>query len=105
MNPEKMTRKTREALEAAQKEALRRGHQEVDGEHLLAALLVQEDGLVPRILERAQADTAGLRARVDLQRFKLMDGHVLGSLSSVDLGLSDTRPQHNAIGRQSKVRR
>ncbi|HMB70946.1 MAG TPA: ATP-dependent chaperone ClpB [bacterium] len=65
MNPEKLTRKTREALEAAQAEALRRSHQEVDGEHLLSALLAQEDGLAPRLLERAGVDLSSLRARMD----------------------------------------
>ena len=35
MNAEKLTRRSREALEGAQAKALRFGHQEVDGEHLL----------------------------------------------------------------------
>ncbi len=65
MNPEKLTRKTREALEAAQAEALRRHHQEVDGEHLLLALLDQEEGVASRVLERAAASPVTVRARVD----------------------------------------
>jgi len=64
MTTEKLTRKTREALEAAQADALRRHHQEVDAEHLLLAVLDQEDGLAPRILERAGVDVAILKARV-----------------------------------------
>ncbi|MCA9752683.1 MAG: type VI secretion system ATPase TssH, partial [Gemmatimonadetes bacterium] len=65
MTTEKFTRKTREALEAAQAEALRRSHQEVDAEHLLLATLDQEEGLAPRLLERAGGDVAVLRARVE----------------------------------------
>ena len=41
----KLTVKAQEAFQAAQVKALRYSHQEVDGEHLLLALLEQEDGL------------------------------------------------------------
>ena len=56
MNPEKLTTKTREALLSAQSEAIRRGHQQVDVEHVIIALLEQEEGLVPRILEKCSVD-------------------------------------------------
>ncbi|MEA2672877.1 MAG: ATP-dependent Clp protease ATP-binding subunit ClpB, partial [Chloroflexota bacterium] len=46
--------------------ATRMGHIEVDGEHLLMALIDQPEGLVPRLLDQAGADTAALRA--DLER-------------------------------------
>ena len=42
------------------------GHTEVDGEHLLLALLDQPDGLVPRLLEPAGADATGCER--DLER-------------------------------------
>ncbi len=48
--PERLTQKSQEALHDAQTKALRFGHTEVDGEHLLLALLDQPDGLVPRLL-------------------------------------------------------
>ena len=38
------------------------GHTEVDGEHLLLALLDQPEGLVPRLVDAAGADPAGLRS-------------------------------------------
>ncbi len=47
-----MTQKSQEALQAAQTKAVRYGHQQVDGEHLLLALLEQPEGLVPRLFER-----------------------------------------------------
>ena len=42
----RLTQKSQEALHDAQTKALRFGHTEVDGEHLLLALLDQPDGLV-----------------------------------------------------------
>ena len=49
MDINKMTQKTQEALQAAQTKAIRYGHIEIDGEHLLIALLDQPEGLVPRL--------------------------------------------------------
>ena len=56
MDPNRLTQKTQEALHDAQTKALRYGHTEVDVEHLLLALLEQPDGLVPRLLARAEVD-------------------------------------------------
>uniref|UniRef100_A0A832EED3 Chaperone protein ClpB n=1 Tax=Desulfacinum infernum TaxID=35837 RepID=A0A832EED3_9BACT len=52
MDLNKFTIKSQEALQAAQTKAVKYGHVEVDGEHLLAALLEQPEGLVPRLLKR-----------------------------------------------------
>jgi ATP-dependent Clp protease ATP-binding subunit ClpB len=41
------------------------GHIEVDGEHLLMALIDQPEGLVPRLLDQTGADVAQLRADLD----------------------------------------
>jgi len=62
----KLTQKSQEALAEAQSIATRMGHTEVDGEHLLMALIDQPEGLVPRLLDQTGADTAALRA--DLER-------------------------------------
>src|SRR3954451_13010086 len=61
MDPNKLTQKTQEAVHDAQTKALRFGHTEVDVEHLLLALLDQPDGLVPRLLARAEVDLDALR--------------------------------------------
>jgi ATP-dependent Clp protease ATP-binding subunit ClpB len=61
----KLTQKSQEALQSAQTKALRYGHQEVDGEHLLLALLEQPEGLVPRLLARMEAPTEALKAEVE----------------------------------------
>jgi ATP-dependent Clp protease ATP-binding subunit ClpB len=65
MDINRLTEKTQEALSAAQSEALRRGNQQVDVEHLLAALLSQEGGLAASILKRAGANIETLAARLD----------------------------------------
>jgi len=48
---DKLTEKAQQALQSAQETALRAGHQQVDGEHLHLALLTQEDGLIPKLIE------------------------------------------------------
>jgi ATP-dependent Clp protease ATP-binding subunit ClpB len=61
----RLTQKSQEALHDAQTKALRFGHTEVDGEHLLLALLDQPEGLVPRLLVSAGADPDALRAELE----------------------------------------
>ncbi|GAA4465689.1 ATP-dependent chaperone ClpB [Phytohabitans houttuyneae] len=70
MDINRLTEKSQEALHDAQTAALRQGHTEVDGEHLLLALLDQADGLVPRLLEGTGADAAAARreAVAELER-------------------------------------
>ena len=67
MDPNKLTQKSQEALHDAQTKALRFGHTEVDVDHLLLALLDQADGLVPRLLERAEIDAGAVRAEIERQ--------------------------------------
>src|SRR5438445_133187 len=50
MKIDQLTLKAREALAASRDAAIARHHAEVGAEHLLVALLEQEDGVVPRIL-------------------------------------------------------
>ncbi|MEA2484638.1 MAG: ATP-dependent Clp protease ATP-binding subunit ClpB, partial [Thermoleophilaceae bacterium] len=65
MDINSLTQKSQEALQEAQSIATRMGHTEVDGEHLLLALIDQADGLVPRLLDQTGADTAALRADLE----------------------------------------
>jgi ATP-dependent Clp protease ATP-binding subunit ClpB len=60
----KLTQKSQEALHEAQTKALRYGHNEVDGEHLLLALLEDPNALVPRLLAQAGSDPEGLSVAV-----------------------------------------
>ncbi|MDD2855232.1 MAG: Clp protease N-terminal domain-containing protein, partial [Desulfuromonadaceae bacterium] len=52
MDFNKLTQKSQEAFTEAQSKAVSYGHVEVEGEHLLWALLNQHDGLVSRLLQR-----------------------------------------------------
>ena len=67
MDPSHLTQKSTEALHDAQTKALRLGHTEVDGEHLLLALLDQQDGIVPRLLAQAGADPDQLRTVLEAE--------------------------------------
>ena len=60
----------------ASKPLIRLNHQQVDVEHLLLALIDQEDGLVPRLLERVNVSVPSLRSRVaeDLEKRTKVSG-------------------------------
>ncbi|MGD9527857.1 MAG: ATP-dependent Clp protease ATP-binding subunit, partial [Pseudonocardia sp.] len=70
MELNRLTQKSQQALSTAQDLATRAGHTEVDGEHLLLALLDQPDGLVPRLLAGLGVDLGRVRGELeaDLQR-------------------------------------
>jgi len=65
MNMERLTQKSREAFMAAQQIAADKRHQEIGGKHLLAALLEQEGGITPRLLEQAGVDTSLLENQLN----------------------------------------
>src|SRR3989344_6153500 len=54
------TIKAQEALKKAHELAIERGASQIDALHLLAALLLQEDGLVPSIIDKLEVDDASL---------------------------------------------
>jgi ATP-dependent Clp protease ATP-binding subunit ClpB len=65
MDTNRFTEKAQEALSAAQRRASRAGQQQVDVEHLLAALLDQEQGLTTAILQKAGVRVDALKQRLD----------------------------------------
>ncbi len=64
MDMHRMTKKMNEALASSQVLAARLSHQEVDGEHLLAELLAQDNGLAPRLIEQMDVSLDSLRIKV-----------------------------------------
>ena len=64
MRLDKMTTKAQEALQAAQDLAEQRNHQELTPEHVLSALLTQEQGIVSALLKKmgVQPDAIGREA-------------------------------------------
>ena len=65
MNLDRFTQMSQEALARAQSIGAQRGHQQVDGEHLVLALIEQEGGLVPRLLERMEIPSDALKLAVE----------------------------------------
>ena len=65
MQPEKFTMKTQAALQAAQALGQERSHQELDGEHLLLALLDQEESLIPPLLKKLGVNLNQLRSDLE----------------------------------------
>jgi ATP-dependent Clp protease ATP-binding subunit ClpB len=71
MDINRLTEKAQEALRAAQSEATRQGHQQIDVEHLLVALLDQEGGLARSVLDKSGVDPDLVRRRVAAELDKL----------------------------------
>ncbi|HWF17650.1 MAG TPA: ATP-dependent chaperone ClpB [Verrucomicrobiae bacterium] len=65
MQPEKLTIKAQEALQSAQRIAQEHSNQEVGGEHLFAALLGQQDGLIQPLLQKLGVPITKLSADVE----------------------------------------
>jgi ATP-dependent Clp protease ATP-binding subunit ClpB len=53
MDLNRLTEKAQDVIRGAQALAQRRGHAQIDVEHLAAALLSQDGGVAPRIVEKA----------------------------------------------------
>jgi len=71
MNMNKCTEAVQNALMQAQSIATRRGQQQIDGEHLLAALLEPRDGLAALLVERAGVAVTSLRQALERALDKL----------------------------------
>ncbi len=54
MNIQKFTQKSIEAINGCEKLAYEYGNQEIEQEHLLVSLLLQEDGLIPKLVEKME---------------------------------------------------
>ena len=78
MNPEKMTVMSRQAVTEAQNEARRRSHNEVETWHLFVALLAQEGGIVPSLVEKLGLTVSALQlaANRELERLPKVTGAV-----------------------------
>ena len=64
MRMDKLTIKAQEALQAAHELASSRAHQELTPEHVIAALLDQQDGVTGALLRKLGVDTQTVRQAV-----------------------------------------
>ena len=71
MNAQKFTKKALEAVHSAQNIAIENQNIQIMPEHLLYALVDQDGGLVPMLLERAGVDTDNLLAQLDAEIEKM----------------------------------
>ncbi len=85
MQLDKLTLKAQAALQEAQQLAHRYSHQEMDGEHLLLALVDQADSLIPELLQKL--GVAVPRLKQDLEH-DLARRHKVQGTSSADVFLS-----------------
>ena len=67
MDMNRLTQRSQEALQEAQSIAIQLGQTEVDVEHLLRALISDDDGLAPRLFGFAGVDTDALRGDLDAE--------------------------------------
>ena len=65
MRVERLTTKSREALAQAQSEATRRGNPELTPDHVLAALMRQDDTIVPAVLAKLGLAPLMVRNKAD----------------------------------------
>ena len=65
MNMQKFTQKSLEAIQNAQSSAIEYGNPMLDQQHLLLALLQQEDGLIPQLLQKMEVNVNGLTQAVE----------------------------------------
>jgi ATP-dependent Clp protease ATP-binding subunit ClpB len=93
MNAERMTERVREALNEAYTRALRERTPNVEPEHVLAALLDQDQGIVPALLAKAGVDMSAFGRAVDESIARLP------RLS----GSGDVQPQFSARGSRMLV--
>ncbi len=76
MDINRFTEKAQEALQGAQKLAVRYNNQQIDVEHLLVSLLDQEKGLAPAILNKAgvSLDAILVRAQREIEKLPRVTG-------------------------------
>src|SRR5580658_5072491 len=100
MDPAKLTQMSRQAMTDAQDIARRLNHNEVDTWHLLLALLSQEKGIVPGLLEKLGLTPSALQLAVEreLERLPKVTGSVDTSKIYVTQAVNDvlTRAEKEA---------
>ena len=87
MQLDRLTLKSQEALQEAQRIAQGFSHQEVDADHLMLAMIGQSESLIPDLLEKIGVPTSRLKPGLEDE---LGRRHKVQGISSSDLFLSST---------------
>ncbi|HAG69095.1 MAG TPA: type VI secretion system ATPase TssH, partial [Lachnospiraceae bacterium] len=98
MNIQKFTQKSVEAVNACEKIANDYGNQEIEQEHLIYALLTQEDSLILKLIERMEIDKEHFLNNVEnklAKRIKVAGGqmYIGSSLNKVLISAEDEAKQ------------
>jgi len=65
MRFDRFTERAQDAAQRAAEIIQRYGHNQIDTEHILLALIEQPQGVIPQILEKLNIDLDGLSDRID----------------------------------------
>ena len=101
IDPKKMTEKTQEALLAAQQAAREAGRSQLDVEDLFAALVAQQGGIVPSVIEALGGSPQQLLAAVqqELTRQPKVSGNVqLSATARLGRVLQQAQKEADALG-------
>ena len=80
MRFDKFTLKAQEVIQASQQLAERYGHQQIEPEHLMRAILDQKEGVIPPLLGKIGADQGRLKQSFEtaLEKIPRVSGGGLG---------------------------
>ncbi|MBC8630103.1 ATP-dependent chaperone ClpB [[Eubacterium] tenue] len=100
MNIEKMTVRVQKGLNQAYDIAVKNNNQQLDVIHLLSALVNQEDGLIPNILEKMNISIASLNNSINIELNKLPQIHGEGISSQ---GVTATRKVNEILIKAEEI--
>jgi ATP-dependent Clp protease ATP-binding subunit ClpB len=101
IDPKKLTEKSQEAIISAQQRATENGHSQIDVEHVAAALLEQQGGVVPSVLTALGVQPAQLTAALhtELERQPKVSGNVqIGASARLGRVLQQAQKEADALG-------
>src|SRR5688572_17923193 len=101
IDPNKLTEKSQEAVISAQQRARDNGHSQIDVEHLAAAMIEQQGGIVPSVLTAlgVQPAQVGSALGTELERQPKVSGNVqIGASARLGRVLQQAQKEAEALG-------
>ena len=100
MKIDKFTQKAQEAISEAQDIAISEGHQQLDVEHLHLALMMQTDGLIPRLVKYMAADSGRIIGDLEneMEKIPKVDGGELYATRRLNAVLINAGKEADKIG-------
>lgn len=100
MNIQKFTQKSISAIQNCEKLAYEYGHQEIDQEHLLYSLLIEEDSLIASLFEKMDVSVTDIKIQIEnllRKRTKVSGGQLIMS-QSLNKALLNAEDEAKAFG-------